>query len=963
MAKSKARTDLQRAIDDILTGRINNQLSARMFILKGIGKLSSSITERFGDIDIDADERLVQVYIKGNSALNLYKMNNTTDQKKNAEYDKKWSDFDNQIVINPFLPKVWWYEILNQIHDLIKVDTLPEARDGFFISEQNDKSQTPENIYDGAKTLKNIDITIEELKEELGDDFKKFPAIAKGVKIEHQLKMQSNVLLCLSSEYLHPVNYFDNIRTLMGNPNSDIDFMDPEHSEANEYFPPAVAVLKDFKGKKVKKDSSIWINTTIGKFLLYRLIVRYKKPGLSYDGTVKREDVNAEAVKFRGEVIDISIPRRESEETLNQWVRFGNNIEALNENNPYRRKTNKSKTNLNRVVPTKNPKYLGPLSECIRIPDFEYQLEENINMINEVLTDTSGSPHKFYKRLKRGNDALEQIETISNQNDKHPLHANAVFKESLDLKALYNKSTQAGIKCFFKQFSRTLRFDYFTPLLDSTISDKLKKVFPTAGASDLEFNQYSQWYEGFKVYSTSEKTTKVDAKDVIVAKFKAPTDQTKMKQLLMCTHVGHEINQFFKKTFNLTFDQLKIVNTLRDKIDKAAPDNQKCYFDGILSAKLDSHLRLGEKWAEDYPLPIIPLYLVRKNEYKLETLQQQTPSGWSAKQATEEQLKDYGYNFFLTNKEIPHILVIKVLPANENDERNTIEQQLEELLVWQHGTHQLLINRADNMLNCLYTLISKLKKPFDLEVEESEWFIDTFADNQNLAQLAAIYWNKTKDNTERLERVFKVMTELKQYIHSMSQRSNILFCTEKFAYFIAVCELLLEMNLELEKITKTTKENDVKQVNGELNKLTPSLQSDNYQQKDNLYNPLGDYLTVTNKMLKINTPIDAKKFFEDVAAVINELTKQLKTLVKSKKQNLHAAIFSSDKNSRLLVGSDEALYRVLRPAGIAQYIDHRIAMARDFYLIHWLDHNRIHYKMHAVSYTTHLTNQAKQIKD
>ncbi|WP_281561467.1 hypothetical protein [Thalassomonas sp. RHCl1] len=960
MAKSKARTDLQRAVDDILTGRINNQVEARMFILKTIARLSKNIQSRFGDIN-DLDSQLVQVYIKGNSALNLYKMNVTDDKKKKELFDKKWSDFDNQIVINPFLPKVWWYEILNQIHDCIKNDILPPARDGFLIGE-TDKGKLPKPSYDGSKTLKQIDISDTELKDELKDDFNKYPGIAKGLPLEHQLKMQSNVLLCLSSEYLHPVNYFDNIRTLFAKKDKDIDFMKPEYSEANEYFPPGVAVLKDFRGKKVKKDSSIWINTTIGKFLLYRLIARYKKPGLSYEGQVNREDINAEAIKFRGEIIDISIPRRESEETLNQWVRFSKNIQGLTDNNPYFVPDNKVvKRGVQLVRIQANPRYLGDDGQHIRIPDFEYQLEENINMINEVLTDTSGSPHKFYKRLTRGYAALTAIEQISQDDDQHPLNNSKVFKEALDLDTLYNKSTQSGIKCFFKQFSRTLRFDYFTPLLDDTISLALKQVLPKAGIADLEFADYNDWYDDFEVKAGGDIEEKINAKGVITAKFESDEEQKQMKQLLICTQVGHKINEVLATKFKLPFAKLEIINALRVSLEKPKPDNQKVFFDGILSTKLDKYLRLGRAYDESYPLPVVPLYLLTKKAYSAEELQEEAPKDWTVTKATSGQKQDYGYDFLLKHKDLDHIVVLKLLAAGDNAKWQNIEQKLEELLVWQHASHQLLLARADNSINSLYTLITQLKKLFEIKIENNQRMLDYFDEVGGFAALYPVVKKnlpKAKDNAGQIELIFGALTEAKELFHELSQRSNLLYCNNKFQEFTLMIELLALLTDKLEDMTKTYKDKATQHIHAALLKLQASMQPANYQQEGNLYQPLAEYLINSKKLLAMDQDIDPKDFSDYVKAIITEVKTQLAGYAKYKKDNVHASIFAAEKSSRLLVDDNGKLYRVLLEKGIADYIDYRIATARDFYLIHWLDKSRIHYKMNAVSFTTNLTQKA-----
>ena len=405
MAKSQARTELQRSVDDILTGIINNDPKARHFILKQVAKLTKNLLGRFSD----GDNRLVQVFVKGNSALTLYQMNTELDAvdvdgDKFRELNAKWSDFDNQIIVNPYLPKVWWYEILGQIDFYLKTQMLKYSRDHFSIRNAAGNKVTlpalfddhegvhvpranayaePDNYgdgnsYNGSATLESVRIHGRELKKDLekaeDDDYREtYKGVAGGFDIIHETKMQSNVELCMGSEYLHPVNYFDNIRTLFAKQQGDLNFMDPDDAAANDYFPPAVHVLKDHLGKKVKNDSSIWINTTIGKFLLYRLIVRYRRPGIDFSGLKNREDINAEAIKFRGEVIDVSIPRRESEETLNQWTRFYSTIRPIAPANKYYDLLDESPAGVN-------------LGGYVQVPDYNYQLEENIKVLKRKKT-------------------------------------------------------------------------------------------------------------------------------------------------------------------------------------------------------------------------------------------------------------------------------------------------------------------------------------------------------------------------------------------------------------------------------------------------------------------------------------------------------------------------------------------------------------------------------------------------
>ena len=264
MARKQARTEFQRDVDDHLTGKINNDRGAREFILKNTARMAKEIEDRFGP-------DLVQVYIKGKSSLKLMKLNSLgNDKSKEQAEEDEWSDFDNQIIINPYLPRTWWYEIFNQIHCYLRDEYLPSVRDTFMVKGE---PQGPDDYQ--APHMERVPIG-EELR-------RKINLHGPETELKHAQKMQSHVLLCLGNEYLHPLNFFDNTRTVFGKrPDKDIDFMSDDFTEANNFFPPSVVVLKGENGKKVKSDSSIWINCTISKFLLYRLIVRYSSPGYRF---------------------------------------------------------------------------------------------------------------------------------------------------------------------------------------------------------------------------------------------------------------------------------------------------------------------------------------------------------------------------------------------------------------------------------------------------------------------------------------------------------------------------------------------------------------------------------------------------------------------------------------------------------------------------------------------------------
>ena len=974
MAKSKPRTDTQRAVDDILTGLINNNPKARQYILKRVAVLSKKIQERFGDIGEHLNHQLVQVYVKGNSALKLYQMNTVFD---NIAHDNDafndlnagWSDFDNQIIINPYLPKVWWYEILNQIHHLIKTELLTEARDTFIISKKDandlgadnlalaeiDDHEVPvvENVsfdygngltFNGYRSLQQFHIDGSKLQDELGDNYReKYPALAGGFNIKHEVKMQSNVLLCMSSEYLHPINYFDNIRTLYQTQGHNLDFMLPQFSDANDHFPPAVHVLKDYKGKKVKDDSSIWINTTIGKFLLYRLIVRYRRPGISYDGKQNREDINAEAVKFRGEVIDISVPRRESEETLNQWTRFSKNLCVLSDENFY---------NIT----------LGNDGQYIRVPDYEYQVEENINMINEVLTYSSGSPHKFFKRLKRAWPSLAQIQASTELSDRNPLHSTNVFTEGLGLNTIYAKAADNAIKCFFKQSARILKYDYYSTLLTQEIGDHIKtQLLPKTNEERLNYGVGTDnWLTTFNVKPPAKR--KDDDGDTFLAvsiiNDKIPElDRPKIKELLKCTKLSHQLNQYFGDTFALSLEHLAIVNRFRSLIESRT-DSIKCFYGGLISSKLDLHFRLSFPYDNTYFLPLVPLYLAGDNasEY-FATRLDELATNWVVTRASDEQKADYDYDYFITprNGGLPHKIAVKfinslgIVPAIP-------EQPLESLLLEQHKVHRVILNGTSELLRTAYLAIANFKK-----------------------SALSFYPNGVPNRiSEYALGTFELLDLLKKRLFEIEQSNNILLDKGSFNSFITAVKSLhdslnvqLSNRLLLDHLDYRRLADNSRFVREvfipELTHVKDGLlfTGEGEDEESNIFKPLAAYITKAHGLLgsqvleHARLVDDVANRWQDAVNIINtQVANKLAIYALDKQTRQHLLLFSGEKNSRLISDGEEGVYRVLREKGVCEYIDHRISLARDFYLMHWLDHSRINYKSQSVSYTTTLTRQA-----
>ena len=930
MSKSKPRTELQRTIDDILTAKINGEPEARIFILKHIALLSRWIHSRFNQQNA---EQLVQVYIKGNAALKLYRMNEVVPNDDN-KLDLDWSDFDNQIIINPYLPKCWWYEILGQIHKRVKYEVLPDARDGFEISAK--QTHAPKKV---LKIKGNVKVTIKKkapdpdqvptykagnilascrfTHKELVDGFKDpnygntFKDLGDELTLTHAIKMQSNVMLCTSSEYLHPHNSLDNIRTIFSLPNEDLDFMSSKdvHTHANHFYPPAVHVLKDFRGKKEKADTSIWINTSIGKFLLYRLIVRYKHPGLGFEGNAVRTDVNEESVKFRGEIIDISIPRRESEETLHQWTRFADNIKPLKPENYYYKALKEDN-----------------FKKHIYTPDWAYQLEENINMINEVFINTSGSPHKFYKRLDRAKAALTNIPP------KQPAQLANLNHLATSINGIQNQPANSN---FLIQLADIFTHDYREDLLTDDVSKDINDLLPSVEQKKLKFSpEIVKWRTEFKV-KTGNGNLKLA--DTIIQDKVKQDDQEAIKQLLMLNKIGKQVHDTIEEHYAITPDHLALLNTLRTSLEKVnSPDKNdgvKCYFDGVLSSKLDLHFRYKLPWDAKYCLPYIPLYLFgHQPGDRIKELQ--LDQNWNIQEG------DNHFDFYLTNKNLkvfPHVVALKFIDSAAKIDKPD-ESKLEKLLVEQHIASQQIASCLEQMLNDGFVAIA-----------------DTKASLEN-----------AKSSQECVMTLYGLFMGLKAEVFKPSQNANLIFAPEDLLYVWRVIKSFSDDFDNAIKDNLYQTDDKLKQLKQKLLKLKQQLDPANYKVKDNVFGPIHNYFTYIENAGIGNLSIDnykpdTKQSTDDWQGWLNnadsKLRTELATLAKVNKNQFIPLLYGHASNDRL-IEADKNQYRVLRDHFISDDINHRIANAMDFHLVHWLDTTRINYKRIAVNFRTTVSRLA-----
>ncbi|WDE04384.1 hypothetical protein SG34_024070 [Thalassomonas viridans] len=1025
MARKQPRTEFQRAVDDVLTEGINNNRKAREFILKNTGRMAKEIEDRFGS-------DLVQVYIKGKSSLKLMKLNEVKKEEDEKKEELGWSDFDNQIIINPYLPRAWWYEIFHQIHCYLRDEYLPSVRDTFKVQE----------AVEGKKDYK-----AEHMAEvSFGNKLKrKLNLFGPETVLKHAQKMQSHVLLCLGNEYLHPVNFFDNARTIFGKkPDTDIDFMSTEFDEANNFFPPSVVVLKDAYGKKVKSDSSIWINCSISKFMLYRLIVRYSSPGVDFNGKKCRDDINGERGKFRGEVIDISIPRRESEETINYWSRFKDDLRGLTDTNTY----------LRELVKNNTQPQLDEM-KTIRVPGWDYQLQENIIMLHEVLTYRSGSAHKFYKRLQRAWPALEAIEQSSEQDKKSDLNSD-LFDYIPELSKHYRETKKEAIKSFYKQLAITLRQDYYWDVLSKELKQELVvKFLPDLDSQGKHSEAIEQLLNDFNVVEGS-KEAKTSANMILKDAFevkpedhfdskearekaekKGKQDVANYKELLRHLFIVRESNHAFGKKYHLSIEQIFRINNFRleleaccrtgkkpepldltffkeesqqnssldvkplslapqklssgsldleegqqqgyglngkltledvlvsfnreyiqpnfkkvlSDVDELEEPKASCYFCGIISSSLDLATRVKlfdvQKLGLEYFFPVVNLYLKCDKEqweqvklaYKVSKEKNQDPNQfiYEDKAFAPHQIRV----IFIDNKEL------------ESAKRHDGEvANFEKELTTQRVNDRLAINTLTQTLDHFYTCLAAMNARI---VEPKEKLLREQKKDQQAVERFKNVPERVKEVTACKDRLNKLEKKLAHIELHLTPLVNIFDNFEHIKYFVDKADKKGHIRDLLKKLDHK---------GGRFNKNLDDLgrRVVKYIHKDKTSTGKTDYREFgIGEKHSEELFLAARELRTQLTALsLNAKTKRqaiIKPLInhaKNLKAHQESLIFSRGHNDRKVLIAGKP-FRILREPQINDYFHFYIGKTRDFYLLHWLDHKRTHYKSNITNFRTQLS--------
>jgi hypothetical protein len=316
------RTDRQREVDSTLTKYLQSHESMKKLMLHAMVEIAKRVAT------FERDHLFF--HVKGSSALGLF-----FEHHGHGGHGIPQSDWDTQIVINPFLQPAEWYAGFRKLAEFLR-DTLLDIQDVF-------SKGVP------APFLQAVAV---ETMKELGPG--KLGMIQ--TPIAPVAKQPCNELV-LSSLLLHPLQYLDNAQGVLKRyPEAEWD------TRLEEYYPFGSS---PFEPRNKDPLATIQMNYTIDKFYLFRLMVNFScKPPIGG---------NDDEYKFHAELIDISIPRRDTVEALQQW-----------------RHTRP------RVFPSA-AHGLG-----IPVPNHFYQLEEQILMVRENVAGTSTSKDKVKKRLVRG---------------------------------------------------------------------------------------------------------------------------------------------------------------------------------------------------------------------------------------------------------------------------------------------------------------------------------------------------------------------------------------------------------------------------------------------------------------------------------------------------------------------------------------------------------------------------------
>ena len=429
-----ARTEFQLAVDSLLTKHLNNKVAnLRQLLLNQLATLNTNLKATFGNN--------VRFFVKGGNALNVLK-----NPDISAVTDL--SDWDTQIIINPNLPVIEWHQYF------LAMDIFLKAQLKAFQTELNDTKNTLALTQDLTVNWKT------------------------GGPATFRPNLKSNQINSYASIYsriLHPKQTIDNFNSITENSKQadlipylkrNIPVADQANylSQVETYFP--FTDINSSKEARTDQSSSWIINTSIDGFYLYRLVVRYESEYYDINGTRSNEPIkdNTKA-SFRGELIDISIPRRDTLEALHQWQHV--NIFPL------------------------EVKYAAPDHKVtIQAPDWDYHLEENIIMIMEYITEISNSPHKLPSRIKRGLEALKKL------NDPTDAEFRQIYQNLFDtspdnkfIRQLAERSlliTATHLKKYFLKIIQGLVIDFKASYLvnDTNINQMCTIMFNTFDTSN-----------------------------------------------------------------------------------------------------------------------------------------------------------------------------------------------------------------------------------------------------------------------------------------------------------------------------------------------------------------------------------------------------------------------------------------------------------------------------------------------
>lgn len=682
---AKSRTAFQRKIDDVLTEEFNNVPTVRAFLLKKIDKLTQHLEERFGDD--------VRVFIKGGSSLNIMK-------KVKSDIDPdKWSDFDNQIVINPNLPIYRWYQIFSEVHNYLKEEYMPifqqdwetfltcnrkeldnyqqeglQLFKGQFIDNKVLDFPTLEfSVKDNGSFSAGVKETDEKLLEVMPSskdevttskqDKKQETSLNSNSKDEvttskqnekkdtstepeseiktHPLHLtllkgyQSNMVFNSGTVLLHPLNHFDNAMLL---PDIDKEVekvlkkqgLHPDDIFYNSFYPPAPMPLDaTLNANENPYSSSILVNNSISKFVLYRVIVRYVTDQYSSEGEPRcsagddyklgpdHKMFGPTLAKFRGELLDVSIPRRDCYETIQQWAQ----VKTMP------------------VLYQAAPKHAGT---WLNVPDWRYQLNENVLLILEVFNEISGSPHKFFKRVLRGCNAVNAInesykKRFSNTSKELQTLENSISIKSFNnaFKVLSNHKTLGFLRPLVKDLFDTVQNDYGWKNLASSMAkfkiDNAVDVDAIIG-KDIEASLMKNW-----LVLQNEKPDKSSVKtyDDILLKEVKNNDKDKRKQeekdadyenakmmlafmrFYQNTHQAFSTQLVFSDKPKSEYD-IKFLNDFRSELENQ-PKIHQATMCGVLSSMVHTKVMTGES-SFHYHLPYVELFVTMDDKDQINTL-------------------------------------------------------------------------------------------------------------------------------------------------------------------------------------------------------------------------------------------------------------------------------------------------------------------------------------------------------